>query len=271
VVVVMLVFLMTGALSGLLAGLLGIGGGLVIVPALFLMSAWLGYPDDVALKIAVATSLAVIIPTSVSAVMAHTKRQNIDINSIFSLAPGVVLGAILGAQVAGLVSVLVIKIAFSIVVTLVSIRMLFKHSTVAAWMPPLSRKLHLFTGMCIGMISAMVGIGGGTLSVPYLRSKGVEMTKAIGSGSALGFFVAVPGMIGFLYPAAPLEWTQTERWFDQYIVGYVHFPAAILIALSSSFVASFGAHIATQSDKLVLEKVFAIFLMITAIRMLLSL
>lgn len=253
----------TGALSGTLAGLLGIGGGLVIVPVLYLLSGLFDYSEAMVLRLAVATSLAVIIPTSISSMLSHARLGNLKVESLVKVAPATAVGAVIGAQLAGIIDIAFVKVLFLCIALTAAWKLLFSSNGSDADTGSSQLKWPFAAGSLIGAFSAAVGIGGGTMAVPYFRYCGLSMTQAVGTSAALGLFIAAPGMVGFLFPAIPPVETVPPWTF-----GYVSLPAFCLIAPSAIVFARVGAKLATQLDKWVLQKCFAVFLLITAARML---
>ncbi|RBM46469.1 sulfite exporter TauE/SafE family protein [Vibrio tarriae] len=255
------ILLLLGAVVGVLAGLLGIGGGLLVVPALLFLLPYAGISAEIVMQLALATSLATIILTSGSSALNHLKLGNVDLFVVKWLMPGVVVGGFLGSVVAEWIPSQYLPKVFGMIVFCLSVQMyrsirsLQNHSMPSA----------LVTTLCgagIGVISSLAGIGGGSLSVPFLNRHGIEMKKAIGSSSVCGFAIAISGMIGFI-----LHGYQVEN-LPQYSLGYVYLPALLAIATTSMLTTRIGAKLATQMPTARLKRFFAIFLMCVAVTML---
>lgn len=251
-----------GAVVGVMAGLLGIGGGLIVVPALLFMLPAAGIESSISMHIALATSLATIIVTSGSSALNHFKLGNVDMFVVKWLMPGVVVGGFLGANVAEWIPSQHLPRVFGIIVLLLAIQMLFSiRGKASKSMPGTVATMAYGTG--IGVISSLAGIGGGSLSVPFLNRHGIEMRKAVGSSSVCGCLIAVSGMIGFI-----LHGYQVDA-LPPYSVGYVYLPALIAIASTSMLTTRIGAKLASSLPTPTLKKIFALFLMFVAGTMLL--
>lgn len=250
-----------GALAGLLAGLFGVGGGIVIVPALFSLLSAFGLPPELAMPVATGTSLATILPTGISSARAHHRRGAVDWQVMRKLAPSTAVCAFIGAFAArgvGGHALLVLFAAFAATIALLMLRgkkgfALVKHV-------PQGRGRHVLGG-AIGLLSAMLGIGGGTMSVPTLAACGYKMTLAVGTGSALGLFIALPGALGFILTG----WNVPG--LPPLSAGYVNIPALVVIAPLSVLFAPLGAKLAHRLPELWLRRGFALFLLLMALRM----
>ena len=254
--------LLLGSFVGVMAGLLGIGGGLIVVPALLILLPQAGIEPSVTMHIALATSLATIIATSGSSALNHLKLGNVDMFVIKWLMPGVVIGGFVGANIAEWIPTEYLPKIFGVIMLCLALQMLFSMKSSAQNAMPSNRVTMLY-GSGIGLVSSLAGIGGGSLSVPFLNRHGVEMRKAVGSSSVCGCVLAISGMIGFIlngYGAADLP---------RYSVGYVYLPALAAIAATSMLTTRIGAKLATSLPTLVLKKIFALFLMFVAGTMLL--
>jgi uncharacterized membrane protein YfcA len=254
--------LATGAISGVLAGLLGVGGGIVIVPVLFLLAGFLGLPAELAMPMAVGTSLATIIPTSISSARSHRKRGSVDAQLLKSWAPAVFVGALIGGVLASVVSGAFLTVLFGVVALLVAINLALPRTVVLAEDLPKGVAARTAVPTAIGILSALMGIGGGTLSVPILSAFSFPVHRAIGTAAALGIVIAVPAVFGFIWAG----WDMGAR--PPYSLGYVSLPAAVLIFTTSVFTAPMGSQLAHSLDARVLKPVFALFLFVTSLRML---
>lgn len=250
-----------GLAGGLLAGLLGVGGGIVIVPVLYLVQGSLAVDDEVRMKLAVATSLATIIFTSLSSARSHAKRGAIDRQLVRQWTAPILLGVIAGTAVASLVPGLVLTAVFATVASIVAIRMILtgKEPSGDGRFP--NRFVQWFSGAIVGGISAFMGIGGGTLSVPILTAFGHDIRRAVGTASALGFVIAIPGTLGYI-----LAGWQAEN-LPMGSLGYVNLIALVLIIPTTMAAAPAGAWLAHKLPRRVLGVAFGLFLAATAARM----
>ena len=254
----------TAILAGILAGLLGVGGGIVLVPVLFWVLSITNFPPELSMHMAVATSLATIIFTSVSSARAHDKRGSVDRSLLKLWAPGIVLGALSGGLAAKYINADGLKVIFGGLALLVAINMATPKTLVIRDDLPASRLVNGVISYVTGVFSALMGIGGGTLSVPLLVGFSVDVRRAVGTASAFGFLIAVPAVLGFVYAGWGLEGRPPLS------VGYVNIAAALVILPFTVGFAPLGAKIAHSVDTKWIKRVFAAFLAITALRMLMS-
>lgn len=255
----------TGAVAGVLAGLLGVGGGIVIVPVLFNLFPFLGIDESVRMHLAVGTSLATIIPTSIMSARAHDRRGSLDRALLKSWGPavfaGVVAGTVLGAGARGEV----LTAVFAVVALAVAANMAFRREgMVVADSLPAGLKRHLM-GLVVGGFSVVMGIGGGTLSVPILTAFSYPIRRAVGTAAALGFVIAVPGTIGFILAGLGVPDRPPGS------LGYVNLIGFGLIVPATMLTAPLGARIAHAISPPLLRKAFALFLLLTSLRMFSSL
>jgi len=255
----------TGIAGGILAGLLGVGGGIVIVPVLFHMLPYFGVGDDVRMHIAVGTSLATIILTSISSARSHYKKGAIDTSLLKRWGPMIFIGVLGGTWTASMVDASVLTGVFAVLALIVAANMAFRpadaHISDKLPASPIKELLALF----IGWFSAMMGIGGGTFTVPILTLFSYPIRKAVGTASAIGLIIAVPGTAGFLY--AGLSATDLPPGN----IGYVNLIGFLAIVPMTILFAPLGAHIAHSINTNMLKKTFALFLFLTSLRMFYSL
>lgn len=242
-----------GCVTGTLAGLLGIGGGMVLVPSLTFLFTQHNIPADFIVKMAIATSLATILFTSLSSVRAHHKRGAVRWDVVKLLAPGVVIGSLAGAQIAKFLPSSSLALFFAVFVSYSAIQMFLNKK------PKPSRQLPkgagmLGTGAGIGALSSLVGAGGGFISVPFLAWCNVPIHSAVATSAALGFPIALAGSVGYIYAGWNLHGVPAGAF------GYVHMPALVLIAATSVFFAPLGARMAHNMDTKHLKRIFAILL-----------
>jgi uncharacterized protein len=262
----MLAFLsyaLTGAFAGFVAGLLGVGGGLVIVPALVFVFTRSGFDPSVLVHVAIGTSLATIIVTSISSMLAHHRRGAVDWAVFRRLAPGIVIGGFLGAAIADRLPSATLRIVFGVFELLVAVQMAIQWNAAPHRQLPGARGLG-GVGVVIGTLSAVIGIGGGTLTVPFLTWCNVSIRNAVATSSACGLPIAISGAAGFIltgWGAAHLPALAT---------GYLYWPAFAGIAAVSLLFAPLGARLTHTLPTAVLRRVFAVFLAVLGMRMLLG-
>lgn len=253
--------LITGAIAGVLAGLLGVGGGIVIVPVLFLLFPFLGVEDSVLMHLAVGTSLATIIPTSIISARSHHKRGGVDFALLKSWGPAIFVGVIVGASFGAFAKGEVLTLIFATVAILVAINMAFrKEGMILAEALPTGIARHAMA-LVVGMFSVVMGIGGGTLSVPILTAFNYPIRRAVGTASAIGLIIALPGSISFIlsglgHPDLPPG-----------SLGYANMVGFALIVPATMAMAPVGVKLAHTINPANLRKAFAFFLLLTSMRM----
>lgn len=255
--------LVLGSIVGVLAGLLGIGGGLVVVPALLYLLPQVGIAHETAMQFALGTSLATIILTSGSSALNHLKLGNVEMFAVKFLLPGVVIGGLCGSTIAEYIPGEYLPRVFGVIVLILAIQM-FRSIKIVKKYPMPSAAVTTCAGIFIGTIASLAGIGGGALSVPFLNRYGIEMRKAVGSSSVCGCIIAISGMIGFIWHGSSLE------ELPQYSLGYIYLPALLFVSCTSIMTTRVGAKLATTLPTPILKKVFSVFLMFVSINMLLN-
>lgn len=260
------ILLVVGSIAGTLAGLLGVGGGIVIVPVLYWLTeaGWLDVSEEVAMHFAVATSLATIIPTSISSARAHHRKGSIDMVMFRSWAPFIVAGSLIGGILATTFDASVLTGIFGIIAMVVVINMLNPRPFTLADAPPKSIAARAAVAMPIGAFSAMMGIGGGTLSVPTMTLMSFPVHRAVGTAALFGLVIAVPGVLGYAFAGQDIEGLLPGS------LGYINIPAAIVISLATFYCAPFGVKIAHSLNPARLRFAFAVFLAISAAKMLMK-
>ncbi|PRY25395.1 putative membrane protein YfcA [Aliiruegeria haliotis] len=254
----------TSVLAGILAGLLGVGGGIVLVPVLFWLLSATDFPPELSMHMAVATSLATIIFTSISSARAHNKRGSVDTALLRLWAPGIALGALTGGLAAKYIDADGLKLVFGSIAVLVAINMALPKTLVISDHMPRNRAVNAAISYGTGVFSALMGIGGGTLSVPLLSAFSVEIRRAVGTASAFGFLIAVPAAAGFIYSGLGVEGRPPLS------LGYVNLLGAVIILPFTVGFAPVGAKLAHTLETKWIKRAFALFLGITAVRMLMS-
>lgn len=257
--VYLFLYLLIGSAAGLTGGLLGVGGGLIIVPALVLAFTHQGFAPEVLTQMALGTSLATILFTSLSAVKAHHAHMAVRWELVRAIAPGLVIGTLAGAVVAHLLQGRTLQLAIGVFAILMGLRMFtgwqFRSQDKEATPLP-GRKGLAAGGGIIGVASAIFGIGGGSMTVPWLNHHGVRMQEAVATSSACGIAIAVAGAIGFF--STGIQAAQ----MPPATLGYLYLPALIAISLTSMTTAQLGAKLAHRLPAATLKKVFGVLLMV---------
>ncbi|MCK5725649.1 MAG: sulfite exporter TauE/SafE family protein [Thiotrichaceae bacterium] len=257
-----LLYLGIGAIAGLFAGLLGIGGGLIIVPALLAIYIHLSFQGDQLMQLALGTSLATILFTSLSSVWAHHQRGAVQWDIVKKLSIGILLGAMLGGLLAKNISGKTLQYFFAFFELYVAIQMLRpqKEVTKKRTVHNLPNTFATFgIGIIIGKLSSLLGIGGGTLTVPFLHWCNVSIHKAIASSAACGIPIAIAGTLGYIIGG----WGQIG--LPEYSLGYIHLPSMLGIVLSSVLFAPLGAKISYKLNIKQLKHAFAGLLLILSV------
>lgn len=261
------VCLLAGVVAGLFAGLLGVGGGIVIVPVLVYLFAAAGFPADALMQFALATSLASILFTGLSSVRTHHGRGAVRWDLVRVLALPLMLGALLGAGLADRIGSVWLMRLFGGFALLLGLRMLLQRVSasddVAAPAPALPATRTVVAGGVIGVASAIFGIGGGSLTVPYLHAAGVRMQNAVATSAACGVPIAIAGALG--YVLAGSQRTDLPAWS----LGYVHLPSLLALVLASVPMAVLGARLAHRLPAALLRRIFALLLLAVGIDFLL--
>ncbi|HEX7438486.1 MAG TPA: sulfite exporter TauE/SafE family protein [Caldimonas sp.] len=242
--------LVLGLCTGFLAGLLGIGGGMLLVPIMTLLLTIKGMPSQYVVKMAIATSLATICFTSVSSVNSHHKRGAVRWDVVKLLAPGIVAGSLLGAQIAKALPAQVLAALFAVFVAFSGTQMLLDRKPKAARQLPAGAGM-VGSGGTIGLLSAVVGAGGAFISVPFMTWCNVPIHNAVATSAALGFPIAVAGTIGYIIAGWSL------RDMPPGTIGFIYLPALFTIAAASIATAPIGARLSHRLDMRQLNRVFA--------------
>ncbi len=252
-----LAYLAVGCLTGMLAGLFGIGGGIISVPILTWLFAWQGFAPDSLLIMAIASSLAAIIFTALASVRAHQRLGAMQWSIVYQLSVPIGVGAAMGAGLAEAMPVLWLRHLLVVFLCYVALLMAFprKKSTPTTIN---SRYVDMGVGWFIGVISALVGIGGGTLTVPYLLLRPLPMAQVVALSSACGLPIAIVGSISY----AVLGWQHPDLPWGS--VGYVYLPAMLSISLSSILTAPLGAKWANKLPSAQLKRYFSVLLILIA-------
>lgn len=248
----LIIYLAIGAIAGFAAGLFGVGGGLIIVPILYVVFTQMGYDPAVIMHMALGTSLATIMVTSISSVMAHQKKGAVLWPVFKNLAPGLVIGSFAGAGIAGLLTGSNLQLIIGVFAIWVAYKMFTTANVQVDESKQLpSKAMQTLAGGGIGVASAIFGIGGGSLTVPYLNRNGVVMQKAVATSAACGLPIAIAGALGFMFFGAKAQ------GHIENAIGFVHIYAFIGISIMSFITAKFGAKVAHTLSPAMLKKCFA--------------
>lgn len=253
--------LVTGVVSGVAAGLLGIGGGAIIVPALAAALGWLGFDSDVVQHVAVGTSLAIIIPTGIASARSHHKRGAVDVEILKLWAPVVAATTFIGGLLAGYFTGDVLRIVFGVMALFIAVNILLPFQERLMGHLRNSPLTHRISAAVVGFISALMGVGGGSLSVPTIHAFGATMHKAVGTGAAIGVFIALAGTLGFIISG----WSVAGR--PPLSLGYINVIALVLVGLTAALCAPIGAALAHRLQQRTLKVTFAVFLILTGANM----
>ncbi|WP_371377617.1 sulfite exporter TauE/SafE family protein [Thalassotalea aquiviva] len=252
----------TGIIAGILAGLLGVGGGIVIVPVLDFALGYYQVEESVRMQIAVATSMACILLSSLSSARAHYLKGSLIVVIIKKWSGFILLGAFIGSMIASLVSAVVLTMVFAVVALWVAINMFFKHKERSETIIKTERSWHLGIPFGIGTLSALMGIGGGTFSVPILTRLGYSVHRSVGTAALLGFFISLPATLGYVIMG------YSNPSLPQASLGFVNVLGVIAISPLMVVCAPLGVKIAHQLTQQQLARVFALFLLLVGVRML---
>ena len=256
-----LVAVAAGIGGGVLAGLLGVGGGIVIVPALYLSLGLVDLEEGLRMQVAVATSLATIVFTAVSSTRSHHRRGAVDLALLRRWAPWVVLGVFGGASLGAVVDGRAMVAVFAVVASVVALNMLLGRGAPSPEPRRAPPAVWAATGVLAGGVSALMGIGGGTVCVPILSHLGYDIRRAVGTSAALGFVIGVPATIVYVIAGLGVE------GLPPLSLGYVNLLAVAIITPFTMAFATVGARIAHAIPMRALRACFGVFLAATALRM----
>lgn len=257
---------LAGAFTGVLAGLFGVGGGAVIVPILYEVFRVIGVAEEVRMPLCVGTSLAIIIPTSIRSFQAHRAKGLVDMSILKIWAVPVVLGVIGGSYIARYAPPDLFKIVFVVVAIASALRLLFASDKWQLGTEMPGRFLMTVLGGVIGVLSALMGIGGGQLSSLFMTFYGRPIHQAVATSSGLGVLISIPGALGYIYAG----WPKMDV-LPPLSLGYVSFIGFLLFIPTSIWTAPIGARLAHRLSKRRLEVAFGLFLLVVASRFVVSL
>ncbi|WP_417835541.1 sulfite exporter TauE/SafE family protein [Thalassospira tepidiphila] len=253
--------LFAGVLGGIMAGLLGVGGGIVIVPVLYHFLTTMSVDESLRMQVAVATSLTTIIATAISSTRSHYKKGSVDTALLKHWGPAIIVGVILGTAIGGLADGRVLTIVFAVVALIVAGNMILVKDREANETRNPPKSVWAVLGVIAGSLSAMMGIGGGTICVPVLNFLGYDIRRAVGTSAAIGLIIALPGTIGYAMSGIGVDGR------PPFSIGYVNVLAAALLIPMTVLCAPIGARIAHTIPRRALRMCFGLFLAITSARM----
>lgn len=264
---ILMIVMLVGAavVAGFLAGLLGIGGGIIMTPVLFQIFIWADAPEDWRMHMAIATTLAIIAPTTLTAARAHARHGSVDWKAARLWLPMVSLGAMLGAYVASGLSADFLVAAFASLAALMAVKMLLPldHVRIASDLP--RGVPGAPAPFVIGFLASMMGIGGSTFTVPYLTMFGTLMHRAVGTAALVGSLVSVVGALSYMLTGLGAELDL------RFMLGFVYLPAVLLVVPIAMMAAPYGARLAHKLQRRTLSVLFGGFLVVTSTRLFLSL
>lgn len=262
-----MLFCLVGAAGGFLSGMLGVGGGIIFVPALFYLLNLYGVNPDHVMHMAVATSLSIVSGAVLTSAIKRFKRGDVDL-AIFRLwSPFLVAGVAVGAHFASRVDSWILVLTFAVLTALMAVYMLLGRERAPGhrvrWMTVPVQTISI---TAVGALAAMTGVGGAALTIPMMSASGVPMQKAVGTGSMLGLLVAVPGAIFYMVTGF-----SARGELPPLSLGYVSLPATILVGGCAMLAAHFGVHAAYKIDKLLVRRIFGGVLLLVSLKMFLNL
>ncbi|MCL1051896.1 sulfite exporter TauE/SafE family protein [Shewanella abyssi] len=256
--------LILGGGVGLIAGLLGVGGGGILVPVLTSLFLSQGVQADIAVHLSLGTAMASIIATTFSSARAHHREQNVDWKVVKSMVPFILLGSVVASLLISIVDTLLLSLLFTAFMGYLSLSMLFNRQAAKVM-----KRQGAHTGLvsiAIGTVSTLTAIGGGSLIVPYLVKQGVNISNAIASSAAIGVAIAIVGTGGYVIngvesytgEATALPWT----------LGFIHLPSVLIISITGFLVAPLGVRFSSKIPQQLLKKLFGLLLFIISLKML---
>ncbi len=259
-IVFLVSYAMLGVFAGILAGMLGVGGGLIIVPVLIWLFTLQGFEYEIISHAAIGTSLASIITTSISSASAHHRHGAVNWKVAGQLTGGLFMGGLLGAWIAGDMNTRILQLVFGIFAISVGLQMFFRAQAVSERRLPGWSVMNI-VGTVIGAVSGIVGIGGGSMTVPFLTWHNVSIRQAVATSSACGLPIAVAGFLGFMATG----WGNSAM--PEFSWGYIYLPALISVAVLSVLFAPLGAKLAHSVPVGLLKRFFAILLIVVGIKL----
>ena len=257
----LLVLAVAAAVAGFMAGLLGVGGGIVMVPALYYAFTVLDFDIVTRMHLSVGTSLAIIIPTSIISTMTHKEYDAVDFKMVKSFGIFILAGVIFGTFLAVNLKTPALVLFFSIFALMVGLFFIFLREKLVDNPKKISAVVKNISGIIIGFISVPLGIGGGSLMVPFMRTFGYDIRKSIGTAAAVGFLIAITGTITMITGGKIIDNVNTP-----YSIGYINLLGFAVFVPVTMVMARIGAKVVHKIDKKLLSKIFGIFLILVSMR-----
>ena len=255
------VLAISATVSGFMAGLLGVGGGIIMVPALYFAFETLNFDLSTIMHLSLGTSLAIIIPTSIMSTKTHMQYDAVDFKLIKSFGLFVAGGVLLGTVFASNLETPRLVLIFSVFAFCVGLFFIFFREKLGETPRDIPLKIKSFIGTCIGFISVPLGIGGGSISVPFMRLFGYSIRNAIGTSAALGFVISVVGAITMSFSGSTFDDVNSPL-----SIGYVNIPGFLVFVPVTMIMAPIGARLVHKIEKKLLSRIFGCFLIVIAIR-----
>ena len=255
------VLAIAAAVAGFMAGLLGVGGGIIMVPALYYAFTVLEFDIVTRMHLAVGTSLAIIIPTSIISTLTHREHDAVDFNMVKSFGIFILIGVFFGTFLAVNLKTPALVLFFSIFAFMVGLFFIFLREKLVDNPKQISNLVKNISGILIGFISIPLGIGGGSLMVPFMRTFGYDIRKSIGTAAAVGFLIAVTGTITMITGGKIIDTVNTP-----FSLGYINLLGFIVFVPVTMIMARLGAKAVYKIDKKILSKIFGTFLILVSIR-----
>lgn len=262
--IIIVVSLLLGIFSGTLAGFFGIGGGIILVPFLTLCFTYLKLPNEIIMHMSIGTSLACILVTAMSSVYTHHKNQNVDWAIFNKLLIGIIIGTALGTISASKLSSHHLELFFTVFLFLIFLKMLFQSNSQKS-LKNIHTIIYWFVGSLIGFKSAILGVGGGTISIPFLTWSGLQISRAVGISASIGLPIALVGSLSNIYLGLGV------KELPPYSLGYIYLPVFCGIIMTSSFFARFGAMLSQKVSQKTTRILFLIFLGLICMKNIISL
>ena len=261
IVNLLLVLSIAASVAGFMAGLLGVGGGIIMVPALYYAFTVLDFDIATRMHISVGTSLAIIVPTSIISAKTHMEHKAVDVNLVKSFGIFIVLGVIGGTFLAINLRTSDFILFFSIMAFIVGLFFIFFRDKFLENPKKIKDSIKNISGVAVGFISVLLGIGGGSLMVPFMRTFGYDIRKSIGTASAIGILIAISGTITMITGGEIIN-----NISSPYSIGYINLFGFIVFVPVTMLMARIGAKAVYKIDKKLLSKIFGSFLIIVSIR-----
>tara|TARA_B100001013_G_C24598167_1_gene437667 strand:- start:39 stop:857 length:819 start_codon:yes stop_codon:yes gene_type:complete len=259
--IIAIVLLFTGFISGILAGSFGLGGGIIVVPVIYHLFSFFDFSQNISMHMAIGTSLATIIPASLNSVISHNKRNSVDLNLLNKWWVSILLGSLFGASLANFIDGNILLFFFAIFSFFVALHV-FYTSSYSTKTYNFLKSIQILISFLIGSLSSLLGIGGGTLSVPLLISCGRSIKNAIGTSSGIGFLISVPATLVFLITGYDVDYR------PMYSFGYISIIPFFLISIGILISVPLSVNIMHNLNEIIVKRFFCLLLLISSLKML---